>query len=59
MTIAFVDDTGFYTNRSNYQKKIQAIVEEYTKLYKATGEKVEQTKSFYYTWKWIFKLGKL
>ena len=37
--IAFVDDTSFYTNREDYKKKIQTIIERYTKLYEATGAK--------------------
>ena len=46
--IAFVNGTSFYSNRCDCNIKIQKIVKEYTKLYKAIGGKVKQDKSFCY-----------
>ena len=36
IVIAFVDNTSFYSNRDNLQKKIIMIIQHYTRLYKAT-----------------------
>ena len=30
----------------------------YTKLYEATGGKIQQTKIMFYCWKWIYENGK-
>ena len=41
IAVAFVDNISFYINGEEYQKKIQAIVERYVRLYEATRGKVE------------------
>ena len=58
IAIAFVDDTDFYTNGPEYELKMQMIMDIYTKLYEATGGKIQQTKIMFYCWKWIYKNGK-
>ena len=40
IAIAFVDDTDFYTNRPNFELKMQMIMDLYTKLYEAIGGKI-------------------
>ena len=40
VTIAFVDDTDFYTNSESYQRNIQKIMGTYILIYKATGGKI-------------------
>ena len=57
IAIAFVDDTDFYTNGRNYKIKMQLIMDLYTKLYEATGGKIQQMKIMFYCWKWIYKNG--
>ena len=48
IAIAFIDDTDFYTNGLDYETKMQLIMDIYTKLYKATGGKIQQTKIMFY-----------
>jgi len=55
ITIAFVDDTDFYINGRNYEIKMQLIIDLYTKLYEATGGKIQQMKIMFYCWKWIYE----
>ena len=56
--IAFVDDTDFYTNGSEFMCKMQEIMNLYTKLYEATGGKIQQAKIFFYCWRWVYKNGR-
>jgi len=37
---------------------MQLIMDLYTKLYEATGGKIQQTKIMFYCWKWIYENGK-
>ena len=32
---------------------MQHIINEYKALYKVTGSKIQEEKSFFYSWKWI------
>ena len=57
IAIAFVDDTDFYTNGRNYEMKMQLIMDLYTKLYEATGGKIQQTKIMFYCWQWFYENG--
>ena len=41
LAIVFMDNTSFYTNRVDFQGNIQNIIKRYTRLYKATGGKVQ------------------
>ena len=50
IAIAFVDDTDFYTNGQDYEEKMQLIMDLYTKLYEATGGKIQQDKINFYCW---------
>jgi hypothetical protein len=58
IAIAFVDDTDFYTNGVDFELKMQLIMEIYTRLYEATGGKIQQEKIMFYCWKWIYINGK-
>jgi len=58
LAIAFVDDTDFYTNGHDFERKMQMIMDLYTKLYEATGGKIQQTKILFYCWQWVYKNGK-
>ena len=58
IAIAFVDDTDFYTNGIDFELKMQLIIEIYTRLYEATGGKIQQEKIMFYCWKWIYVNGK-
>ena len=55
--IAFVDDTDFYTNDRNFNEKMQLIMDMYTRLYEATGGKIQENKILYYCWKWCYENG--
>jgi len=46
--IAFVDDIDFYTNDKDFQEKIQLLMNIYTRLYEATGGKIQESKILYY-----------
>ena len=48
LAIAFVDNTDFYTNGIDFERKMQQIMDLYTKLYEATGRKIQQTKILFY-----------
>ena len=56
LAIAFVDDTSFNLSRTDFQYKIQMIVNEQTRLYKAIGGLIKHNKS--YAWKWKKVKGK-
>ena len=38
---------------------MQDIINEYKKLYEATGRRIQEEKSFYFSWQWINSNGKL
>ena len=57
--LAFMDNNNIYTNRQNYQQKIQRIIDKYTTLYEVTGGCIQKEKSFLYAWQWKNKNGKL
>ena len=48
IAIAFVDDKDFYTNSLNYKLKMQMIMNIYTRLYEATGGKIQEYKVMFY-----------
>ena len=50
VVIAFIDDTNFYTNRSQYKEKIQQMLAVYIRLYEVIGSAIQQSKSYYYGW---------
>ena len=52
VTIAFIDDTSFYSNRSGVEKKTQNIINQYTTLCKAIGGMIEKEKIHCYSWQW-------
>ena len=37
MVLAFIDNTNFYINRSDYRNQIQKAIDEHKKLYEETG----------------------
>ena len=57
LAIAFVDDTDFCTNGSMFMEKMQRIIDEHTRLYEATGGKMQQSKILFYCWRWTHKNG--
>jgi hypothetical protein len=57
--IAFVDNTTFSSNRKQCAFKMQYIINEYKKLYEATGGRIQEEKSFYFSWQWINSNRKL
>ena len=38
---------------------MQDIINKYKKLYKAIGGRIQEEKSFYFSWQWINSNGKL
>ena len=57
LAIAFVDNIDFYTNDKDFNRKIQLLIDIYTRLYKATKGKIQESKIMYYCWKWIYERG--
>ena len=57
LAIAFVDDTDFYTNDTDFNQKMQLLMNLYTRLYEATGGKIQESKILYYCWKLIYENG--
>ena len=57
LAIAFVDDTDFYTNDTYFNRKMQQLMDIYTRLYEAIGGKIQESKIIYYCWKWIYEKG--
>ena len=49
IAIAFVDDTTFSSNGKQCAFKMQYIINEYKKLYKATGRRIQEEKIFYFS----------
>jgi len=58
VAIAFVDDTDFYANGPQFQMNMQQIMTNYTKLYEATGGKIQESKVMCYCWNWNYVKGK-
>ena len=58
IAIAFVDDTDFYTNDFRCIQIMQEAMNIYTRLYEATGGKVQQIKILYYSWIWEYVDGR-
>ena len=56
--IAFVNDIDFYTNNKDFQEKMQLLMDMYTRLYEATGGKIQESKILYYCWKWGYEKGR-
>ena len=56
--VDFIDDTDFFTSGTNYQIKMQTILDMYSSLCKATGVHIVNKKLFYFAWKWEYKGGK-
>ena len=52
IAIAFVDDTSFYSNEDNLQKKITIMIQYYARLYEVMEGLIELNKSYYYAWQW-------
>ena len=50
--ISFVDDTDMYSNGELSAKNIQMIMDIYTRLYEATGGKIQEEKIIFYSWIW-------
>ena len=48
--IAFVDDTDMYLNGELSVENIQMIMDIYTRLYEATGGKLQEEKIMFYSW---------
>ena len=46
--ISFVDDTSLFSNGDRVKQNMQAIVDTYRWLYKATGSSIQCEKSFYF-----------
>ena len=57
--IAFVNDTAFLFNGKLCALKMQQIVNEYKILYEAIGRKIQEEKSFYFSWQWLNSNRKL
>ena len=59
IAVAFVDDTDFTLDRENCIEKMQYILDQYTKLYEATGRYVQYNKIRFWSWQQRRINGKL
>ena len=51
VALAFADDTHFCTKGTNSGSKIQEIVDYYSSIHEATGEKDQKEKFMMFSWK--------
>ena len=45
LVVAFIDDTDFVSKGEDYTKKMQFMLDKYTRLYKVTGGYVQHDKT--------------
>ena len=52
MLVSFVDNTNLFSDRPEIEARIQQILDIYNRLHTATGGKIEENKTSYYSWRW-------
>ena len=56
-SVSFVDDTDLTIDGDNAQEQMQRIVNLYNQLHTAIGGKIQEEKSKFFSWKWVWKQG--
>lgn len=55
--IAFVDNYNLFQNKSNYEEKINEVVQKFAKYYKTSRGLINSKKSRSFCQKWVLKDG--
>ena len=56
-SISFVDDTNLVADGKEATQKMQSMLSLYNKFHSAMGGKIQEQKSSFYSWKWVWSQG--